>query len=133
MRDDPRVEVVARLPAPDDYVALCAAVGWTPSDASDRALEGSLAAVCAFDEGKLVGMGRLVGDGAMYCFAVDVVVAPTHQRRGVGRAVMQQLETLVVERSLAARLDLVAADDVRAFYERLGYEPLRSDLMRKSL
>jgi hypothetical protein len=57
------VDLVDRLPSTDEYVALCASVGWTPIDASDRALEGSLAAVCAVDGGNLVGMGRLVGDG----------------------------------------------------------------------
>ena len=127
------VELVDRLPSADEYAALCAAVGWTTIDDSGRAIEGSLAGVCAVDGGDLVGMGRLVGDGAMYCFAVDVVVAPTFQRRGVGRAIVKRLENLAAEKSLGTRLDLVAAGDVRAFYERLGYERLDSDLMRKSL
>ena len=133
MRHAPRVDLVDRLPSTDEYVALCASVGWTPIDASDRALEGSLAAVCAVDGGNLVGMGRLVGDGAMYCFAVDVVVDPAYQRRGVGRAIMNRLELLAAARSLGPRHDLVAAAHVRAFYERVGYERLDSDLMRKSL
>ena len=133
MRHAPRVELLDRLPSTDEYVALCASVGWTPIAASDRALEGSLAAVCAVERGNVVGMGRLVGDGAMYCFAVDVVVAPTYQGRGLGRAIMKRLEALAAERSLGPRLDLVAASDVRAFYERLGYDALDSELMRKSL
>ena len=127
------MELLDRLPSTDEYVALCASVGWTPIAACDRALEGSLAAVCAVEGENVVGMGRLVGDGARYCFAVDVVVDPAYQRRGIGRAIVQRLELLAADRSLGPRLDLVAARDVRAFYERLGYEPLESELMRKLL
>lgn len=80
-----------------------------------------------------VAMGRLVGDAAMYCFAVDVVVAPAHQGRGVGAAIMKELEAIAAREALAERVDLVAAPDVVPFYGRLGYEPLPSELMRKAL
>jgi GNAT superfamily N-acetyltransferase len=76
---------------------------------------------------------RLVGYGGMYCLAVDVVVVPGHQGRGVGAAIMKQLETIAVREALAERLDLVAAPDVVPFYRRLGYAPLPSDLMRNVL
>jgi hypothetical protein len=50
-------------------------------------------AICAVDERKaVVGMGRLVGDGRMYGFAVDVVVDPDAQRQGVGQGIMDALE-----------------------------------------
>jgi GNAT superfamily N-acetyltransferase len=129
------VELVERLPTVDEFVELVRRVGWPspPRDVCERALGGSLAAVCALDGGELVGMGRLVGDGAMYCFAVDVVVDPGAQGTGIGRALMDRLQGLAAERRLALRLDLVAAPDVVPFYRRLGYSKLDSDLMRKTL
>jgi GNAT superfamily N-acetyltransferase len=83
--------------------------------------------------GHVVAMGRLVGDAAMNCFAVDVVVAPAHQGRGVGAAIMNKLEAIAVRETLAERVDLVAAPDVVPFYQRLGYAPLPSEPMRKAL
>jgi GNAT superfamily N-acetyltransferase len=119
----------------EEYVELVRSVGWPASSAEecDRALEGSLAAVCAVDGGVAVGMGRLVGDGAVYCFAVDVVVHQRHRGRGTGRAIMARLEALAAARRLGTRVDLVAAPDVVPFYRRLGYELLHSELMRKTL
>jgi len=127
------VELVERLPTVQEYVELLRSVGWTAPSAEecDQALEGSLAAVCAVDGGVAVGMGRLIGDGAMYCFAVDVVIDRRHQGRGTGRAIMARLEALAVARRLGTRVDLVAAPDVVSFYRRLGYELLHSELMRK--
>ena len=129
------MELVERLPTAQEYVDLLRSVGWSsPSaDECDQALAGSLAAVCAVDGGVAVGMGRLVGDGAMYCFAVDVVVDRRYQGRGTGRAIMARLEALAVARRHGTRVDLVAAPDVVPFYRRLGYEPLRSELLRKPL
>jgi GNAT superfamily N-acetyltransferase len=94
----------------------------------------SLTAVCAVDERQaVVGMGRLVGDGRMYCFAVDVVVDPDAQGQGIGQRIMDALEALVKRRQFGTRLDLVAAPDVVPFYRRLGYSQLPSDSMRKPL
>jgi GNAT superfamily N-acetyltransferase len=129
------VELVERLPTVDEFVGLLRRVGWAPPPIEDcrRALAGSLAAVCAVEREAIVGMGRLVGDGRVYCFAVDVVVAPDAQGRGIGRDIVGALEALATRRGLATRIDLVAAPDVVPFYERLGYSRLPSDLMRKPL
>jgi GNAT superfamily N-acetyltransferase len=129
------MELIERLPSPTEYVDLREAVGW-PSpgmEECERALLGSVASVCAVDDGEVVAMGRLVGDAAMYCFAVDVVVAPAYQGRGVGATIMDELEAIAVREALAERVDLVAAPDVVPFYQRLGYAPLPSELMRKAL
>lgn len=130
------MDLVERLPTADEYVALLRRVGWSPPavEDCDRGLAGSLTAICAVDERKaVVGMGRLVGDGRMYCFAVDVVVDPDAQSQGVGRQIMEALETVATRRQLGTRLDLVAAPEVVPFYRRLGYSRLPSDLMRKPL
>jgi len=135
-RDDQAVELVERLPTVDEYVELLRRVGWTspPVEDCQPALGGSLTAICAVDERKaVVGMGRLVGDGRMYCFAVDVVVDPDAQGQGIGQGIMDALEGLVTRRQFGTRLDLVAAPDVAPFYRRLGYSQLPSDLMRKPL
>jgi GNAT superfamily N-acetyltransferase len=65
--------------------------------------------------------------------STDVVVDQRHQGRGTGRAIIARLEALAVAGRLGTRVDLVAAPDVVAFYRRLGYEPLHSELLRKPL
>ena len=125
-RDDQAVELVERLPTADEYVELLRRVGWTSPPVEDcrRALGGSLTAICAVDERKVVvGMGRLVGDGRMYCFAVDVVVDPDAQRQGIGQGIMDALEALVRRRQFGTRLYLVAAPAVVAFLPATSISP----------
>jgi GNAT superfamily N-acetyltransferase len=131
----PAPQIVERAPTPHEYVELRRRVGWPspPLELCEHALARSLAAVCAVAGDELVGMGRLVGDGGVYCFAVDVVVDPPRQGQGIGRAVVEALQALAVDRRLATRLDLVAAPSVAPFYRHLGYETRANELMRKPL
>jgi hypothetical protein len=46
---------------------------------------------------------------------------------------MSELEAIAASKDLGKRLDLVAAPDVVTFYQRLGYDSLASELMRKAL
>lgn len=52
----------------EDFIRLKVAAGFMdrPIGQAEKALENGLFNVSAISEGKVVGMGRLVGDGAMY-------------------------------------------------------------------
>ena len=119
-----------RLARFDEILYLYKAVGWTNYTSHPEALRtgyaGSLAAWGAFAGDKLVGIVRVVGDGATIVFVQDLIVAPSHQRTGIGTQLMQavmnrfsdvyQTELLTDDRSGAC-----------ALYESLGF--VRGDAM----
>jgi len=39
----------------------------------------------------VIGMARVVGDGAMFFYIQDVVVTPAHQGRGVGTLLLERV------------------------------------------
>ena len=87
---------------------------------------GSLAVWGAILGEKLVGVIRVVGDGATIVFVQDLIVVPSHQRRGIGA----QLMGAVVSRfSDVYQMELLTDDGsgACALYERLGF--VRSDAM----
>jgi len=51
----------------------------------------SLTWIGAFDRGSLVGFVHACWDGGSHAFALDTAVDPDHQRRGIGRALVQAL------------------------------------------
>ena len=74
--------------SPQDFIRLRIAVGRVaiPLPQAEAALRTGLFRVTAFCEGKAVGMGRLVGDGAMYWYIQDMAVLPEYQGRGIEKA-----------------------------------------------
>ncbi|HIY52209.1 MAG TPA: GNAT family N-acetyltransferase [Candidatus Olsenella avicola] len=114
----------------DEILDLYEAVGWTNYTARPDTLRAgyasSLAVWGAFAGDRLVGVVRVVGDGVTIVFVQDLIVAPSHQRTGIGAQLMQavmnrfsdvyQMELLTDDGSVACVL-----------YERLGF--VRSDAM----
>lgn len=108
----------------EDLVHLYDAVGWSTYTEDPVRLEAAIAAsfrvVTAWDRERLVGLARIVGDGLTIVYLQDVLVAPDHQRSGVGRELL--------ERAFAPFADvrqkvLLTDDEPRqaAFYASLGF------------
>lgn len=112
-----------RPDSPEALSALFVEVGWKPRSTDDlrRALSESDVAVYAYSGDRLVGFGRIFGDRAFYSWVVDLIVAPSFQKQGIGRTLLERL----VAQSRTQRVFLVASDDVAAFYEKTGWT--RSD------
>ena len=109
-----------------EYLELREDVGWKKLSErqAELALENCLYCISAYDEGKLIGMGRIVGDGAVICYIQDLIVLPEYHGRGVGSMLMKQLKAYVA--SLAAdgeeiMFDLMCAKGREGFYEKHGF------------
>ena len=106
------------------------AVGWTNYIARPDTLragyEGSLAAWGAFAGDKLVGVVRVVGDGVTIVFVQDLIVAPSHQRSGIGTQLMQAVMNRFSD---VYQMELLTDDGsgACALYESLGF--VRGDAM----
>lgn len=71
-------------------------------------------------DGHLVGLARVISDGATIAYLQDVLVHPDHQRAGIGAALVDAALTPYE----TVRQKVLLTDDgaaQRAFYEALGY------------
>ncbi len=121
----PDVVLHDRLPTIDEYRDLCTAVGWAPVlnfEAAPASLARSLLGVVATLDGRAIGMGRVVGDGAIYHYVQDVVVHPDLQKRGIGDAIVGQLVARILAQAPErAFIGVFAATGTAPFYERHGF------------
>lgn len=83
------------IPTREELAALYGSVGWSTytSDATrlEAAVNASLAVVTARQDGELLGLARLVGDGLTIVYLQDILVLPSHQRLGIGRQLFQRI------------------------------------------
>ena len=117
-------------PSPAELTALRATVGWDPASADyPAAFAGYHTTVSARSrDGDLVGFAAVVSDGVRHGFLIDVIVRPSHQRRGVGC----ELVARAVEQTRAAGVTIFHVDfapENRAFYEACGFLPSEAGIL----
>lgn len=117
-------------PSVEDYLRLRADAGWDKVDASmvKTGLENSVFSVLLYQQKELIGMGRVVGDGALFFYVQDLVVVTEHQGRGFGELLMLHIEGYLQRTAKkGATIGLFAAKGKEAFYARFGYLPRTGD------
>jgi len=113
-------------PTPNEYKQLLEIVGWTSAMAvSDEALrlaiDNSWQWVSVFDDSRLIGVGRLISDEALYALVCDMIVLPEYQNRGIGSSILKMLKDKCAEHNIQ-RVWLFAAPGRSEFYRKNGFD-----------
>jgi ribosomal protein S18 acetylase RimI-like enzyme len=74
--------------------------------------------VFAFDEGRLVGAGRALADGADCSYICDVAVLPSHQGTGLGKEIVSRLVALSQGHK---KIILYSVPGREPFYRKFGF------------
>lgn len=111
----------------EDYCSLRESVEWLnfAEEQMKRGLSHSLLTISVTNAGKVVGMGRLIGDGGMYYTIVDVVVRPEYQGKGIGSRIMDLiLEHVDRQTPQGGRssVQLIAEKGKEEFYLQKGFK-----------
>ncbi|MBT8197877.1 MAG: GNAT family N-acetyltransferase [Acidimicrobiia bacterium] len=75
---------------PDTLNALFAAAWGAPKPDYERVFDHSFTWIGAFDGEALVGFANVAWDGDVHFFLLDTTVHPDHQRRGIGRRLVEE-------------------------------------------
>ena len=88
-------------------------------------LKNSIYTISVEIDKKVVGMGRLVGDGARIFYIQDIFINPNYQRCGIGTAIVQKLLSYIENLEIKdcnIMVGLMSAKDKESFYKRLGFK-----------
>ncbi|MBQ9155648.1 MAG: GNAT family N-acetyltransferase [Eubacterium sp.] len=110
----------------DTYLELRRAVQFhkITRDQARRALDHSLYTLVAYKDGRAVGMGRIVGDGAVICYVQDLIIRPEVQGQGIGGLILETLKDFVMKIGFPGTMmmfDLMCAKGREAFYKKHGF------------
>ena len=92
-------------------------------------LEGSDLVVLALSERcRVVGFVTAITDGVSCAYIPHLEVLPGWQGDGIGTELMRRMLTRLTR---IRAVDLICDDDVRGFYERLGFKASRGMVIRQ--
>ncbi|MDP4095997.1 GNAT family N-acetyltransferase [Paenibacillus sp. P96] len=123
-------EILYEAPTVQEYVELRQGAGLSLISAEGAAigLPNSLFAVSLRQNGELVGMGRVVGDGGCFFHITDIAVRPTHQGKGYGRLLMTEImKYLEKEMPLGSYATLLADVPADKLYAKFGFRLSRPE------
>ena len=113
-------------PPATDYDRLFETTGWNQTYQASphelhQAISESWYVLSAYENGRLVGFGRIISDGVLYALICDLIVNPNCQGRGIGSTLLAKL----IEhcRSCGIRVIwLFAAKGKGSFYKKFGFQ-----------
>jgi GNAT superfamily N-acetyltransferase len=123
--------VIERTPTVQEYSEVRRAAGLSIKDeiAAQRGLSNTLFAVCITHDEVVVGIGRVIGDGGLFYDIVDIAVVAQHQRKGLGKMIMEGLMSYIDRNAPPSSLIcLMANKGVAPFYEKFGFRARDLDM-----
>jgi GNAT superfamily N-acetyltransferase len=110
-----------------EYIDLRARAGWglIDEDAAGATINAAAFSVCLRCEQRLVGLARVMGDGALYFFLADLIVDPAFRGEKLGDRLMHAV-TGYFERCAkpGASITLVPLKGAESFYEKFRVRTL---------
>ena len=118
----------------------CAGVDWTfvsetlrrvgmasrPPELLQKAFVASAVVVFAYADGRPVGFGRAISDGAYQAAVYEMAVVPEFQRQGIGAKIMRA----ILDRLPGCNVILYASPGKEDFYRKLGLRQMKTGMAR---
>jgi len=85
--------------------------------------------VFAYDQDKLVGMGRIISDGVITAIICGLGIEPSYQQHGIGKQLMNRLVDQCISNKMNPQL--MCVESLEPYYEALGFKKFASGMAKK--
>lgn len=119
------IEICYTPPTAKEFVDLRAAAGMRERKlpSAEKGIPHSLFWITLRHQGRLIGMGRVIGDGGTVVQITDIAVDPQYQRKGYGSFIFNQIQKFILaEIPDDAFVCLFAEKEIAPFYQSKGFE-----------
>lgn len=111
----------------DEFLEVIESVGFKAysNEQVNKALNNTMYMVKATVDGKLAGIGRVVGDYSIVCMLSDICVKPEFQGRGIGLKIVNELKRLIedgVKEGEKMQIELTPTAGNEEFYKKAGFK-----------
>lgn len=111
----------------DEFLEVVESVGWKTYSKGqvEKALENTMYMVKVTVNGKLAGIGRVVGDYSIVCMLSDICVKPEFQGKGIGSKIVNELKKMIedgVKEGEKMQIELTPTAGNEDFYKKAGFK-----------
>ena len=111
----------------DEFLEMVESVGWKTysKEQVEKALKNTMYMIKATVNGKLAGIGRVVGDYSIVCMLTDICVKPEFQGQGIGLKIINELKMLIESNMYEGekmQIELTPTAGNEAFYQKAGFK-----------
>lgn len=119
------MEIRYTTPSANEYISLRLRTGMGTKHMlkTETALKNSLFIVTLWDEDKLIGFGRIVGDQGITYVVSDIMVDPDYQGKGYAKIIMQEIDNYLDQNTDEhAYVCLIANKPADKLYSQFSFE-----------
>lgn len=111
----------------EEFLEVIQSVGFKTynNDQVEKALKNTMYMVKVEVDGKLAGIGRVVGDYSIVCCLSDICVKPEFQKKGIGLIIVNELKKMIeegVKEGEKMQIELTPTAGNEKFYQRAGFK-----------
>lgn len=115
-----------KRPTVEEFNYLTQKVGWgtRKEEIVEEALRNTLFSICVYDDEKMIGYGRIIGDKTIFLYIQDIMVIPEYQSRKIGTGIMKKIISKVEEYQKInpnLRVYLGASKGKEGFYKKFNF------------
>lgn len=120
------IKYIEHIPSAEEFNYLTNSVNWGTRDNNivEEALKNTLYSLCVYDDNKLIGYGRIIGDRTIFLYIQDIMVIPKYQNKHIGTEIMNNLLKQINKYKKinpSIRTYLGASKGKESFYEKFGF------------
>lgn len=111
----------------EEFLEVIESVGFKTysKDQVEKALNNTMYMVKAMVDGKIAGIGRVVGDYSVVCCLSDICVKPEYQGKGIGLKIVTKLKEMIedgVKEGEKIQIELTPTAGNEPFYQKAGFK-----------
>lgn len=99
-------------------------MGAYDNNITKQALDNTYYSLSVYDDDKIIGYGRLIGDTICFMYIHDIMVMPDYQNKKIGTMIMHKLLDKIrkiKKENLDMRVYLGASKGKEKFYRKFGF------------
>ncbi|PQL90483.1 GNAT family N-acetyltransferase [Apibacter adventoris] len=124
------IEYTNKIPDINSFFSLYETTGWNDKNRTKeelfQAINKSWYILSAYYDENLIGFGRIISDGRLHAFIVDLIISPNFKKQKIGTEILHRLTNEILKEGITD-IQLFCAKGKKNFYLKNNFSERPND------